>query len=128
MLRWVVLFVLLTPVTVNAQKENWATATPETRAQQLTVWMKTELQLTVDQEPQVKSINLKYAQKAEILKANKDSNRTKLRELRSNDDAKDKELKHVLTPDQFEHYRSIKRSKQKAILKAMQEQHNQNQN
>ena len=82
--------------------------TPEERATALTEWMKTNLQLTPDQEGSIQAINLKYANQNEELRNSGKSRMQKLNTLKSNDKAKDKELKAILTEDQFKTYESRK--------------------
>ncbi|HEX5168038.1 MAG TPA: hypothetical protein VFW11_02610 [Cyclobacteriaceae bacterium] len=82
--------------------------TPEQRAVALTEWMKTNLQLMPDQEGTIQSINLKYANLNEGLRTSSKSRMQKFKALKSNDQAKDDELKVVLTDEQFKIYESRK--------------------
>ena len=78
------------------------------RSAKLTEWMRTNLRLTDEQLPTVRDINLKYAKKMDAIAANSLPKSEKMREITENDKAKDKELKDVLTADQFQAYLSKK--------------------
>lgn len=92
----------------QSQLEGWSSLTPQERADKLTAWMKEQVNLTPEQEPNVNSINLKYAKKAESLKTSNASNFEKLQSLKSYDEAKDKELKKVFTQAQYDAYQDKK--------------------
>jgi len=104
------------PALIFAQIDN-ANSTPEERAQRLTDWMRTELQLTSEQEIKVHEINLRYAQQTEHVKSNNGSRMEKFKELKSNDSKKDEELKPVLNAEQFATYSDKKRAMQKQALR-----------
>ena len=87
-------------LTANGQQQR----TPEQRADALTEWMKTNLQLTTDQESTVHAINLKYARENEGLRTSTKPRGAKLKTLKANNDAKKAELKSVLTDEQFKIY------------------------
>src|SRR5262245_45344436 len=89
----------------------------EKYAAKLNDWMKTNLQLTNDQIPKVEEINLKYAKRLEALKAKTIPRRQKLDILKADDKDKEKELKDVLTVDQFKTYQT----KKNEIKKQMKE-------
>jgi len=106
----------------NAHAQQKTTATPEQRANKVTEWMKTNLQLNDDQVSQVKVMNLKYANKTQELKDNRTlTRRQKLQVLSDNDKAKDKELKDVLTDDQYKTYQSKKSEIKKQLKQKMKE-------
>lgn len=105
----------------QAQEEERTPLTPEERATKWTEWMKTELSITAEQEPKVHEINLKYAQQTESIRAQGGSRRSKFKDVKSIDDAKDEELKAVLTPEQFEQYRAKKQDMRKKVVKAARE-------
>lgn len=108
-------------VTTQAQDEERTALTPEERATKWTEWMKTELSITAEQEPRVHEINLKYAQQAESVRAQSGSRRSKFKDVKSIDDAKDEDLKAILTPEQFEQYRAKKQHMRKKVVKAARE-------
>ena len=101
-----------------AQEEERTALTPEERATKWTEWMKTELSITAEQEPKVHAINLKYAQQTESVRAQGGSRRSKFKDVKSIDDAKDEELKAILSPEQFERYRAKKQDMRKKVVKA----------
>jgi hypothetical protein len=81
---------------------------PEELAIELTEWMTPNLQLTNAQVPQVQTINLKYAHKLQELQYGTDTKQQKQRAFRADGDAKDQELKRVLTSEQFQTWLSKK--------------------
>jgi hypothetical protein len=89
----------------------------EKYAVKLNDWMKTNLQLTSEQIPKVEEINLKYAKRLEALKAKTIPRRQKLDILKADDKDKEKELKEILTEDQFKTYQA----KKNEIKKQMKE-------
>jgi hypothetical protein len=105
-------------VGVQAQEEERTPLTPEERATKWTQWMKSELSITAEQEPKVHEINLKYAQQTETIRAQGGNRRSKFKDAKSIDDAKDEELKAVLSPEQFEQYRAKKQDMRKKVVKA----------
>jgi hypothetical protein len=89
----------------------------EKYAAKLNEWMKTNLQLTSEQIPKVEEINLKYAKRLEALQAKTIPRRQKLDILKADDKDKEKELKNILTVDQFKKYQA----KKNEIKKQMKE-------
>lgn len=102
-----------TPAT--AQTTYRTPLTAEQRAQKWTDWMKTELALTTEQEPKVHAINVKYAGQMEDIKAEGGDRRSRFKEAKGNNKAKDEELKAVLTPDQFTKYTEKKQEMRQKI-------------
>jgi len=78
------------------------------RSSKLTEWMRINLNLTDEQLPTVRDINLKYAKKMDELKNNSLPKSEKMKQITDNDKAKDDELKNVLTASQFQTYLSKK--------------------
>jgi hypothetical protein len=119
LMPFILLFVLLSAtVSVDAQKKM---ATPQERADKLTEWMKTNLKLEDNQALQVQGINIKYANKTEQLQNSTLSKQQKLQALKADDTARDKELKMVMTEQQFNTYLAKKdevKKQMKANLKA----------
>jgi hypothetical protein len=104
----------------NAQKKNEMTT--EEMAGKLTGWMKTNLELTDNQVGHVQTINLKYANKMMELQNDGSSNKKqKMRALKADSDAKDQELKRVLTADQFQTWLSKKDEAKKALKEKIKE-------
>ena len=102
------LFALLFTTSQVSAQETGGKRTPEERAKTLTEKMKTELSLTTEQVPKVEAINLKYA-KLNYEKINTGTRR-KLKgylAVRNNKIEKDKELKQVLTDDQYKKYEEM---------------------
>jgi SMC interacting uncharacterized protein involved in chromosome segregation len=91
------------------------------RAAKLTEWMKTNLQLTAEQVSPVQEINLKYANKMDDLRKSSQGRRAKLQTLKSDNKAKDAELKKILTADQFKTYLAKKEEIKKKFKEDMKE-------
>jgi Spy/CpxP family protein refolding chaperone len=117
----VFLLTIMTLMLVNAHSQQKSAGTPEQRAEKLTGWMKTNLQLNDNQATQVHDINFKYANKNEQLKNSTASKRQKLQTLKADDQAKDAELKAILTPEQFTTYQTKKEELKKEMKKKMKE-------
>ena len=98
---------------VGAQEKKLPPASK--RAAKLTEWMKTNLSLTADQEPKVQEINLKYATKVDEVKSSTDDRKKKKSTLKSNDAAKDAELKSVFNESQYQTYLSKKEEMKKKL-------------
>lgn len=86
------------------RRERMAASTPEQRAERQTAQMKTQLALTAEQEKSVAAINLKYAQEAQKMMTSGDRNRGMMKQARETMEAKDGELKAVLSKDQYQQY------------------------
>lgn len=98
----------LSPASVMAQEQEKETMPPAERAAKLTAWMKSNLQLTADQETQAQEINLKYANKTEELRNSEGSRMQKFKKLKGYNESKDEELKKVFTAEQFKTYQAKK--------------------
>jgi hypothetical protein len=81
---------------------------PEEKAKVLTERMKEKLTLIDDQSSKVYEINLKYIKKNEQLQNSSGGRPSKLKTLKANQEAKDKELKSVLSSEQYEAYQQLK--------------------
>lgn len=110
---------------LNVAAQERTPKTPEERATALTEWMKTNLQLTPDQEGPVSAINLKYADLNEELRGSTKTRMQKLKTIKANDQGKDKELQGVLTPEQFKTYESKKEEIKKKFKEEAQERRGQ---
>jgi len=97
---------LLIVVAAGAQNEmeKLKSSTPEERARLQTEMMKTKLGLTTDQTPKVAAINQKYAQRMEPIIKGQEGPLMRLRQMREVGQAKEAELKGVLSPEQFQKY------------------------
>src|SRR5215475_14046574 len=114
----ILLMILLTVFSgATAFSQETKSFSAEKYAAKLNDWMKTNLQLTSEQIPKVEEINLKYAKRLEALKAKTIPRRQKLDILKADDKDKEKELKDVLTVDQFKTYQT----KKNEIKKQMKE-------
>lgn len=101
----------------SAQKDS-TTHSPEARAKSVTDKMKTELTLSDDQYSKVYDINLKYAQKnKEALKA-EGTRMSKLKAVKAENAEKNKEIKAVLTEEQFTKYKSMQKEMKADMKKA----------
>jgi Spy/CpxP family protein refolding chaperone len=105
---------------VSAQKDSTAHS-PETRARKMTDKMKTELTLTDDQYKQVYDINLKYGQKNQDALKGDGSKLEKAKALKTENQGKNKELKAVLTPEQFEKYKEMQKEKREELKQMRKE-------
>lgn len=99
----------------TAQTTERTPLTAEQRAQKWTDWMKKELTLTAEQEPKIHAINVKYADQMEDIKAEEGDRRSKFKDARETNKAKDEELKTVLTPEQFTTYTEKKQERQQKM-------------
>jgi len=97
---------LLIVVAAGAQNEmeKLKSSTPEERARLQTEMMKVKLGLTPDQTPKVAAINQKYAQRMEPIIKGQEGPLMRLRQMREVGQAKEAELKGVLSPEQFQKY------------------------
>ena len=93
------------------------------RSAKLTEWMRINLNLTDEQLPAVRDINLKYAKKMDALKTNLLPKNEKMKQITDNDKAKDKELKDVLTGSQFQTYLSKKQEIKKKFKENQKQRH-----
>jgi len=98
-------------------------STPEQRAKLQTKMMTTKLVLDTVTSQKVYAINLKANQKLDpILKGDASTGRfAKLRQMKSIDDDKDKELKSTLTADQYKQYEAMKEEMKEKMKEKMQE-------
>ncbi len=87
-----------------AQLDELKDTTPEQRASTLTDMMTRELSLDEKTSTAVSGINLEYAQKTQALMESNGPQLQKLMTFRKNADAKNAELKAVLTPQQYSEY------------------------
>ena len=97
---------LLIVVAAGAQTEmeKLKSSTPDERARFQTEMMKAKLGLTSDQTPKVAAINQKYAQRMEPIIKGQEGPLMRLRQMREVGQAKEAELKGVLSPEQFQKY------------------------
>jgi len=92
----------------GAQEQEKEPMPPDERAAKLTDWMKTNLQLTADQEKPVQEINLKYANKTEELRNSDEPRKEQFKKVKAYNEEKDAELKKLFTEEQFKLYQAKK--------------------
>jgi hypothetical protein len=110
---------LLFSIAASAQKMGDAAE----RSAKLTEWMRINLNLTDEQLPTVRDINLKYAKKMDALKTNSLPKNEKIKQITDNDKAKDKELNEILTDSQFQTYLSKKQEIKKKFKENQKQRH-----
>ena len=110
---------LLSALNSSAQKMGDAAE----RSAKLTEWMRINLNLTDEQLPTVRDINLRYAKKMDELKTNSLPKSEKMKQITDNDKAKDGELKNVLTASQFQTYLSKKQEIKKKFKENLKQRH-----
>jgi len=92
----------LASMTVAAQAQEKDRKTPQERAKLRTEHMTKELELSPEQQAKVEAINLKYADRVEAVRAEREAERTAKRDAaEAMHGAHDAEMKAVLTADQY---------------------------
>ena len=109
------LLVPLLTLVLSVSAQDKQPMNPQEKAQKLTDWMKTNLKLTDDQVAKVQPNNLKYAQKMADTKNSTQDQNAKMAAMKADEEAKDTELKAVLTPEQFTAWQSKKADMKKGI-------------
>jgi len=87
-----------------AQMDQLKNTTPEQRAKLQTDLMKSKLALTPEQTATIGAMNEKYAQRMEPIIKGSEGPFTKMRQMKQVSEAKEAELKTILSPDQFQKY------------------------
>lgn len=100
------LFVLTAAIT---HAQDGKKKTSEERALNLSNKMKTELSLSDSQYTKVHAINLKYAEKNNEIMTSGEGRLEMFRALKVSNEAKNKELKAVLTKEQFKKYKEMQK-------------------
>ncbi len=103
-------------------QKNYKNMTAEEIARKKTDKMKTELELTADQEKKVYEMNLAYAKEMKAIQAEKEALREKAKKSRENHK---KNLGTVLTPEQKKKMEENEQKK-KEEMKKKRESHHQN--
>jgi len=114
---------VLTPAVASAQMDALKNSTPQERAEMQTKWMQTNLSLDAKSADAVSAINLKYAQKNQVLMDSGSPRFEKMTSMMRNADAKDAELKAVLTSEQYGLYEQKKSELRQKLESAIQEKH-----
>jgi hypothetical protein len=104
------------PAFATAQMDDLKNTTPEERSGMLTKMMQSSLTLDEKTSAAVSDINLKYAKETQTLMDSSSPRLQKLMTFRQNSQAKDAELKSILTPEQYQLYEQ-KKSEMEATLK-----------
>ena len=112
---------LLFALAVSAQLADLKNTTPEQRAKALTEMMTTKLGLNPEQTSKVANLNLTYANKMEPLIKGSEGPLVKMREMRQINQAKEAELKQILTPQQFENYLASKEQMREKMMEKIQQ-------
>lgn len=113
LLAFLALFAIVVPAA--AQLDVLAKTTPAQRADAQTAYMTTALALTPDQTTNVAALNLRYAEKAEPVLKGSEWAMKKASGIRALQDAKDVELKALLTSEQWTTYASGKDAMKTAV-------------
>ncbi len=115
---------LLFALAASAQLADLKNTTPEQRAKALTEVMTTKLGLSPEQTSKVANLNLTYANKMEPLIKGSEGPFVKMREMRQINEAKEAELKQILTPQQFEKYLASKEQMREKVLEKVEQKAN----
>ncbi len=91
------------------------------RAQRLTDKLKEKLGLSDEQVPKVAEINLRAAKSMDATAGAPGGRRGRLREVRSVQQQRDKDLKEVLTAEQWKQYEAIREEKRSEARSRMRE-------
>lgn len=105
------LFVLMFSTSVFGQTDDNEKMPAAERAQRLTEWMKTNLNLTAEQEQQVAPINLDCATKIDSVRNLKLSKMDKLKEARKIQQYREAEFAKILSAEQMKKYKEEKKEK-----------------
>ncbi|MEA3412949.1 MAG: hypothetical protein U9R74_15620 [Pseudomonadota bacterium] len=92
--------------------------TPEGRAAFQTHRMKNTLGLDQEQIDKVREINLKYARKVETTVGASEGELRKLEEMREIGEEKDRELKAILSADQYDKYLALKEEMREKMMES----------
>jgi hypothetical protein len=114
-------FLMITMLFLFTRIQAQTMPTAEERSAKITEWMKTNLNLTPDQIQKVQEINLKYAKKTDDLVAGNYSKDDKKQIARTNNEAKEAELKNVFTEEQFTTYKAKKEELKKQVKEGMED-------
>lgn len=114
---------LLVPALAMAQLDDLKNTTPEERAAALTKMMQSSLSLDEKTTTAVSGINLKYAKETQTLMDSSGPQLGKLMTFRQNAQAKDAELKGVLTPEQYSLYEQKKDEMQAQMKQKLMEKY-----
>jgi hypothetical protein len=112
---------LLFTLAASAQFDELKNTTPEQRAKALTEMMTTQLGLTPEQTGKVAELNLTYANKMDPLIKGSAGPFVRMREMKQINQAKEAQLKQILTPQQFEKYLASKEQMRENLAEKVEE-------
>jgi hypothetical protein len=112
---------LLFTFAASAQLAELKNTTPEQRAKALTEMMTTKLGLTPEQTGKVANLNLTYAKKMDPLIKGSEGPLVRMREMKQINEAKEAELKQILSPQQFEKYLASKEEMREKLVEKVAE-------
>ena len=121
MMAVAVTLLLAMPPGAHAQMDKLASTTPQERAKLQTEFMKTRLDLTPEQVQSVGALNLKYAQRMDPVIKGSEGPLMKMRQAREINEAKEAELKGLLSPPQFEKYLASREEMREKFGRKMEE-------
>lgn len=99
------MIVWCTVTSLSAQNmDEMRSSSPEERAARQTKWMNSELSLDSVTQVNVFNVNLKYAKANQVIFNSAERKIIKLNKIKSNKASKDKELRTVLSKEQYEKY------------------------
>ena len=106
----VLLLASLFVFSVSAQRpDRNSKMTPEDRAAKQTEMMNKQLDLTADQQAKIQAINLKYSQQMAAQRSQATEDRQQnMENMKTQMEARNAEIKQVLTPEQFEKWQTIR--------------------
>lgn len=97
---------------ITGRRAEMLNSTPEQRATWQTQQLRQALMLSTAQATSVTAINLAYARQMQPLIERGTTDRAAIRTLRRLAAARDRQMKTVLTPDQYQRYQSRKQARQ----------------
>jgi len=115
------LLTVLVPTLAMAQMEELKNSTPKERADMQTQWMKDNLALDDKVAATIAAINLKYARENQALMDSSEPRFQKLIALKKNSQAKDAEMKSVLSAGQYSQYEEKKQALRAELKQKMQD-------
>ena len=122
------LFIIATMMSFMCLTVNLSSQTHQTKmdadehAKMTTNEMKNKLDLNDNQYQKVHEINLKYAKKNNELAASPANNKSKEKTMKSLHEEKEKELKGVLTSDQYKKYEGMEKEMKKEAKEKRREE------
>jgi len=112
---------LMFALVASAQLDELKNTTPEQRAKALTEIMKAKVGLTPEQTGKVMDLNLEYAKKMDPLIKGSAGPLVRMREMKQINQAKEAELKQILSPQQFEEYLASKEEMREKLVEKVEE-------